>query len=96
MRISAYIPVAAALLTCATACHGVDEYAADPRGTFEALWHTVDEHYCFFADKDVDWDAVYAQYSPHVSDEMNSYELFDICSQMLDELRDGHVNLSSP
>lgn len=96
MRISAYIPVAAALMACVTACHGVDEYTSDPRGTFEALWRTVDEHYCFFDDKDVDWDAVYAQYSPRVSDEMSGYELFDVCSQMLDELCDGHVNLSSP
>lgn len=30
-----------------------------------------------------------------ISDSMTSEELFDVCAQMLDELRDGHTNLSS-
>lgn len=78
------------------ACHSTEEYVDNPRGNFEALWDAVDRHYCFFADKDVDWDEVHTRYSAMVSDMMTERELFDLMSQMLDELRDGHVNLSSP
>lgn len=77
-------------------CHDVKQYADDPRGNFEALWSIIDEHYCFFKEKGVDWDAVYATYSPRISDDMSDEELFIVCSDMLDELRDGHTNLSTP
>lgn len=76
-------------------CHDVEELPDDPRGNFEQLWRTLDEHYCFFAEKDVDWADVHARYAPMVSDDMSREELFDVCAQMLNELRDGHTNLSS-
>lgn len=76
-------------------CHDIPQYADNPRGNFDALWRTLDEHYCFFSEKGVDWDEVYSRYSPMVRDNMTSEELFIVCAQMLDELRDGHTNLSS-
>lgn len=76
-------------------CHDINEYADDPRGNFEALWNIMNEHYCFFREKEVDWDDVYRRYSPRVSDRMTSEELFNLCAEMLEELRDGHTNLSS-
>ncbi|MBD5247733.1 MAG: S41 family peptidase [Barnesiella sp.] len=82
-------------MIAAVSCHDIPEYADNPRGNFEALWRTLDEHYCFFSEKDVDWDDVYSRYSPMVSDRMSSEELFIVCAAMLDELRDGHTNLSS-
>ncbi len=36
-------------------CHHIDSWDNDPVGNFEALWTIVDEHYCFFKEKDVDW-----------------------------------------
>ncbi len=77
------------------ACHDIEEYADNPRGNFEALWRILDEHYCFFEEKGIDWDEVYARYSPMISDKMTSEELFIVCADMLAELRDGHTNLSS-
>lgn len=88
--------VTAMIVGVLTSCHGIDEYADNPRGNFEQLWKILDEHYCFFEQKGVDWDAVYAEYAPQVSDEMSNEELFEVCSRMLDELRDGHTNLMSP
>ena len=79
-----------------TSCHDIEEYSADPRGTFEQLWSVLDEHYCFFSQKDIDWDAIHAKYAPQISDRMTDEELFEVCSRMLDELRDGHTNLSAP
>ncbi len=76
-------------------CHDIEEYADDPRGNFEALWTILDEHYCFFSQKGVDWDAVHDKYSRRIGPEMTREELFIVCADMLDELRDGHVNLSA-
>ncbi len=89
----------ALLLTAAvglTACHDMEEYTDDPRGNFEALWSILDEHYCFFYSKNVDWDKVHDTYSRRISDRMTREELFIVCADMLAELRDGHVNLSAP
>ncbi len=89
----------ALLLTAAvglTACHDMEEYTDDPRGNFEALWSILDEHYCFFDSKNVDWDKVHDTYSRRISDRMTREELFIVCADMLAELRDGHVNLSAP
>lgn len=83
-------------LACVAACHDIEEYSDDPHGTFEQLWKILDEHYCFFAEKNVDWNDVYSKYAPLVSDQMTDEELFDVCSLMLAELRDGHTNLSAP
>lgn len=79
-----------------TSCHKIEERADDPRGNFEALWSILDEHYCFFREKGVDWDQVHDKYARRIGSEMTREELFIVCADMLDELRDGHVNLSAP
>lgn len=77
-------------------CHEIEEWDNDPKGNFDALWTILDEHYCFFDEKGVDWNAVYNRYSGKISNGMTQEELFLVCAEMLDELRDGHTNLSSP
>lgn len=87
------------LLACSLAmlcaCHNAPDYPDDPQGNFDALWQAVDEHYCFFDEKNIDWDDVGRIYRSRLSADMSRIELFDLCAQMLDTLRDGHVNLSS-
>lgn len=66
-------------------------------GTFDACWQALDEHYCFFEEKDVDWDGVYAKYRPLLRDSIKTQlQLFTVLDEMLDTLRDGHVNLYTP
>ncbi|MBQ9076460.1 MAG: S41 family peptidase [Muribaculaceae bacterium] len=77
------------------ACHEIEEWDNDPKGNFDALWTILDEHYCFFEEKGVDWNEVYNRYVAKISNGMTSEELFLVCAGMLDELKDGHVNLSS-
>ena len=84
-----------ALALAATSCHPIEEFDRDNRGEFEALWTAVDNHYCFFCEKDVDWNAVHDKYAPMVNEKLSRTQLFAICAAMLDELKDGHVNLSS-
>lgn len=84
------------LLFCvAVSCHDEAEYKNDPYGNFDSLWKSIDEHYCFFKYKDVDWNAVGVKYRAMLQPNMTSRELFDVCSQMLKELKDGHTNLVS-
>ena len=74
-----------------------DDFATDntPTAAFEVLWQTLDEHYCFFDYKDIDWQSVHDHYAPLISDTMSRAALFDTLSRMTYELRDGHVNLIS-
>ncbi|GAB4248434.1 MAG: S41 family peptidase [Ekhidna sp.] len=65
----------------------------DPVSNFEILWNRMDERYSFFDYKGVDWDSVYSVYRPQVHDEMSPEALFDVMEEMLNTLRDGHVNL---
>ncbi len=62
---------------------------------FDLLWKVVDEGYCYFDYKKINWDIIYKIYRPKVNDDLSKYEFFDICSDMLAELKDGHVALIS-
>ena len=93
IRIKALSGVLALVLLAG--CMKPDVYTTDPHTNFEALWKILDEHYCFFEYKQVDWDEVYRKYSVLVSDTMNQYVLFDFLGNMLAELKDGHTNLIS-
>jgi Peptidase family S41. len=53
----------------------------------------MDEHYCFFNYKDVDWNEVYNRYSQRISENMDNDALFAVLGEMLAEVQDGHVNL---
>lgn len=83
------------LLTATTSCHKLESWSDSQHGNFEALWSIMDQHYCFFTEKGVDWDEIHSRYVAKVSDDMTDKELFYVCADMLNELRDGHTNLSS-
>lgn len=89
------LPTAFLLLGCG-ACHDIPDYEYTAHGDFQALWTIVDEHYCFFEEKDIDWNAVGQRYLAELPNKPTALELFDVCARMLDELRDGHVNLIAP
>lgn len=80
-----------------SSCITEDVPGNTPQGNFEALWKTIDEHYCFFESKKklygVDWNEVHARYAPRIDPKMSNIQLFDTLRNMLATLRDGHVNL---
>jgi hypothetical protein len=81
-----------------TSCDKDLEVEDSPRENFELLWKTIDERYCFFEHKKdsiKDWNDVYDEYSPMIHDDMSQYDLFNVLGSMLNELKDGHVNLVS-
>lgn len=76
-----------------TACVDEDVYEDSPSGNFEALWKIMDEHYCFFQEKGVNWDSVHAVYAPRFNAGMTDDQELEVLGNMLAELKDGHVNL---
>jgi peptidase S41-like protein/tricorn protease-like protein len=68
----------------------------DPEKNFEALWRTLHNRYPFFALRGVDWNKQYRTFRPNVTKETTDDELFQIFSQMLAPLNDGHVQLTIP
>lgn len=99
MRTSRHIILLIAAVVAAIAlasCSNDDQYSSDPEANFEALWTVIDEHYCFFEARGIDWNEVGSRYRKLVSPQMTPKELFDVCAQMVRELHDGHTTLSSP
>ena len=78
-----------------TSCHEEPDFQNSLSGNFDALADIIDRHYCFFSDKNIDWKEVVEYYREFLDPEMTEIDLFFLCAQMLDELQDGHVNLSS-
>lgn len=72
-----------------------EEYEENAIEVFNALWTTIDENYTFFDLKGIDWDEVYTENRPRVENGMRRDSLFNVLSDMLFELRDGHVNLQA-
>lgn len=98
MRTHIYIYTVSAALVLLSGCLDDDGLEEDDTawGNFRACWTAMDEHYCFFREKGVDWDSVYDAYRPWFADSSLSYVgVFDKLGEMLAEVRDGHVNLSS-
>jgi hypothetical protein len=90
-----------AILTCfiLLACdrnNTISKYDADPRTNFDALWEILDERYCYFTYKGIDWTEVYNQFLPRVNKVKDVFQLFDLMAEMIDILEDGHVNLYAP
>lgn len=78
-------------------CVNEETFENTPEGNFEALWQMIDEHYCFLDYKaqeyGLDWNAVHTQYKKRISPNMTNTQLQEVLTEMLAELRDGHVNL---
>ncbi len=66
-----------------------------PKTNFEALWEILDQKYCFFEEKNIDWQGVRNIYEAKLSAVRSHVDMFDLFAQMLDTLQDGHVNLYS-
>lgn len=95
MKIKPAILLLITLLISLASCHDAPKYNDDPYGNFDALADIVADRYCFFDEKNINWRALCAKYRAEIKPETKQVELFDICSRLLDELQDGHVNLIS-
>lgn len=67
----------------------------DPRVNYEAMWNIINDHYVFLDYKGVNWDNIYQQMVPRAEQAKDEFELFDLMTESLAPLRDGHVALIS-
>ena len=95
-----YLLVYCLMLIVLVACKSKNEipYSTDPVDNVDALWQIIDTKYCYLDVKHINWDSIRSEYLAKAAllkkdDEIG---LFDLCSAMLDNLKDGHVNLFTP
>ncbi len=73
--------------------------ANTPQNNFNLLWQIFDERYCFFEEKNINWDSIYIDYNyklqDYLDDPPTSPGLYSLFSYMLtEEFCDGHVCIS--
>ena len=81
------------ILSFLSSCVTNDEQPDTVQGNVEALWQILDEHYCFFEQKGIDWKEVRQRYLKQINGNMTERQQFEVMANMLSELKDGHVNL---
>lgn len=69
---------------------------SDSRAVFERLFSEIEEKYSFLDYKGINTDSLYARYSSQIQPGMDDIALFRVLEGMMNELRDGHANLSAP
>ena len=82
-------------ISCTDLIIGEDLETTNARENFEYLWNECHEKYTFFELKEIDWQLIYDKYEPQIQDGMTDEKLFRTLGDMLNELKDGHVNLIS-
>jgi len=60
---------------------------------FDFLWNAFDKNYCFFAYKNIDWQALGATYRPRAIQASSQAQFAEVLTQMLSNLHDGHLYL---
>ncbi len=95
-RLTILLCILSGLLMLVGCRHFEDGKPYSARDNFETLWRIIDAHYCYFEDNGVDWQGVHDRYELRLDTIRTTRALFNLCAEMVNELRDGHVNLSSP
>ena len=64
------------------------QYVRDfsPQRNFDALWEILDRKYCFFEEKNIDWQGVKAVYQPKIATVGTQLDMFDLFAAMLKHL----------
>ena len=89
------ITIAFLFASCENILFEEDLASTNPHENFEYLWNECNEKYSYFELKNINWDDMKTKYSAKIYDEMSQDSLFNVLASMLNELKDGHVNLLS-
>lgn len=80
------------------ACSTAPDYSGDPFQNYDQLWETLDRNYGYFDLKlpeGTTWRDLYHKHRKDLRHGMTNDSLFLVMTELLAELRDGHVNLTS-
>lgn len=79
-------------------CTTDGEYSADPYQVYNSLWEILDERYAYFDLKlpaDSSWRDMYHKHYKKLGRNLTTDSLFSVLRDLMAELKDGHVNLST-
>lgn len=85
-------------LLALSSCSTEKDFTYDPYENYDALWEILDRGYCYFdlkLPKDSTWRDMYHKHYRDLRPDMSKDSLFLVMTELLSELKDGHVNLSS-
>ncbi|WP_111308398.1 S41 family peptidase [Confluentibacter sediminis] len=60
---------------------------------FDVFWHTLDENYAFFKERNLDWQHIYEEYNTKVDTLTSELELYKIFNEITDRLDDEHTSV---
>jgi hypothetical protein len=72
-----------------------EDPANNPVNNFEMLWQNLDRKYSLFTTKGIDWDSIHQVYRPDIHNDMHDTALFQTVGRMIQELKDGHTDITS-
>lgn len=67
-----------------------------PADIYNHVWHTFNEYYAFFDERNVNWLTQLDATRDDVRMDMSSDELFDVLSTLIEPIDDQHVSLATP
>ena len=91
---SLFLILSAGIISCERLFTAEDP-ANNPVNNFEMLWHNLDSKYSLFTTKGIDWDSIYQVYRPDIHNDMHDTALFRTLGRMIQELKDGHTDITS-
>ncbi len=62
---------------------------------FKVFWQTFEDNSAFFEFKGVDWKETYSKHRPRVTAKISDDELFQILTDMVRPLKDGHIHIEA-
>ena len=68
----------------------------DPLYNFDVLWQTFEENFCYFKERNIDWEAQKVKYRSQINANTKPFELFLVLDQMVTDFKDGHSNMFIP
>lgn len=69
------------------------EKLSKPEQSFEKFWKEFDSNYALFDVKGINWQETYTTYRKQINPKTSDQELVTVFKQMLDPLKDGHINI---
>lgn len=66
-----------------------------PVKNFELFWHTINDLYAFFPERQINWQQAHQHYLPQINDHLTDEALFEIFSAMLSDFNDSHTTLTA-
>mgnify|MGYP001080550231 FL=1 len=85
--------VLTAAVSLLPSCHKLEGEYNDGLYNYDILWRTLDQRYCFFSYKGIDWDSLYDVHLAQLKRCRTSDEIFKTYCDLMANLHDGHVNL---